>query len=303
MTDEGVLDPWVAAWFEENGMPIIEELDPDLLPLARSPQGFPVTREIAQVTDEDVSGVPVRIYQGDTPATGVLVYLHGGGFCIGSIGLMDNVARELTHATGSAVVSVGYRLAPEDPFPAGLDDCETVVRWALANTDRFGVGSGQVAVAGESAGGNLSAAVALRLRDAGEDRLAAQVLLYPGLGGSTPYASQDEFDGIMLTRKSRRGCTGSAYSGDQDIDHDPYAARSRPSCWRACRRPRRARGLRRASGRGPGDYAERLAAEVSRSRRCALRQPDGFLNLGFPAAERAYDHVGRWLRPILDGAE
>lgn len=302
MTDEGVLDPWVAAWFEENGMPIIEELDPDLLPLARSPQGFPVTREIAQVTDEDVSGVPVRIYQGDRPATGVLVYIHGGGFCIGSIGLMDNVARELTHATGSAVVSVGYRLAPEDPFPAGLDDCETVVRWALANTDRFGVGPGQVAVAGESAGGNLSAAVALRLRDAGEDRLAAQVLLYPGLGGSTPYASQDEFDGIMLTRKSRE-VYWSAYSGDQDIDHDPYAAPLEAASLAGLPPALVVLGgcdVLRDEGR---DYAERLAADgVTVEEVCLAGQPHGFLNLGFPAAERAYDHVSRWLRPILDGA-
>ena len=144
MTDEGVLDPWVATWFEENGMPIIEELDPDLLPLARSPQGFPVTREIAQVTDEDVSGVPVRIYEGDSPASGVLVYLHGGGFCIGSIGLMDNVARELTHATGAAVVSVGYRLAPEDPFPAAIDDCVAAARWVAENAAELDVDPGRL---------------------------------------------------------------------------------------------------------------------------------------------------------------
>ena len=302
MTDEGVLDPWVAAWFEENGMPLIEELDPELLPLVRGPEGFPVTREVAHVTDEEVYGVPVRIYVGEAPATGLLVYFHGGGFCIGSIGLMDNVARELAHATGAAVVSVGYRLAPEDPFPEGLDDCETVTRWALAHTERFGVAPGQVAVAGESAGGNLSAAVALRLRDAGEDALAAQVLLYPVLAGVTPYPSREEFDGIMLTQRSHE-VYWTAYSGDQDIDREPYAA------------PLQAESLAglppafvllggcdglRDEGR---HYAERLAADgVPVEEVCLAGQPHGFLNLGFPAAAEAYAHVGRWLRPILEAA-
>ena len=111
--------------------------------------------------------------------TGLVVYLHGGGFCIGSIGLMDNVARELAHCAGAAVVSVEYRLAPEHPFPAGLDDCEAVTRWALANTARFGVRRDHVAVAGESAGGNLATAVALRLRGDADPPLAGQVLIYP----------------------------------------------------------------------------------------------------------------------------
>jgi len=302
MTDEGVLDPWVAAWFEENGMPIIEELVPELLPLARSPEGFPVTRPIAHVSDEDVNGVPVRIYQDDGPATGLLVYFHGGGFCIGSIGLMDNVARELAHATDAVVVSVGYRLAPEDPFPEGLDDCETVTRWALAHTERFGVAPGQVAVAGESAGGNLSAAVALRLRDADEDGLAAQVLLYPGLAGPAPYPSQDEFDGIMLTRKSRE-VYWAAYSGDQDIDLEPYAAPLQAGSLAGLPPALVVLGgcdVLRDEGR---HYAERLAEDgVAVEEVCLAGQPHGFLNLGFPAAEEAYAHVSRWLRPVLEAA-
>ena len=111
------------------------------------------------------------------------MYFHGGGYVLGSIGLMDNVARELAHGSGAVVVSVGYRLAPEDPYPAGLDDCERVTRWAFANAERFGVSPQAVAVAGESAGGNLAAAVALRLRDAGDASLAGQVLIYPQVSG------------------------------------------------------------------------------------------------------------------------
>ena len=109
------------------------------------------------------------------------MYFHGGGFCIGSISIMDNVARELAHACQATVISVEYRLAPEDPFPAGPDDCETVTRWALANTNASASIRRKVMVAGESAGGNFAALVALRLRD--ERRqcpLAGQVLIYPG---------------------------------------------------------------------------------------------------------------------------
>jgi len=174
---EGVMDPWVAEWMTANperATPM-EDLSPEILELARGPYGMPVTREIAHVDDETVDGVPVRIYRGDDRPTGLLVYFHGGGFVMGSIGIMDNVARELAHATGATVVSVEYRLAPEHPYPAGLDDCETVTRWAFANVDRFEVSPATVAVSGESAGGNLAAALALRLRDAGDMSLAAQV--------------------------------------------------------------------------------------------------------------------------------
>jgi acetyl esterase len=165
--DEGVLDPWAAEWLAANpyiSAPL-EELLPEVLELGRSPVGAPPTREIASVTDEVVDGVPIRIYQGDDPPTGLVVYFHGGGFVIGSIGLMDNVARELAHGSGAVVVSVEYRLAPEHPYPAALDDCETVTRWAVANAGRFGLSPTSVAIAGESAGGNLSACLALRLRE------------------------------------------------------------------------------------------------------------------------------------------
>jgi acetyl esterase len=94
--------------------------------------------------------VPIRIYQGEGIPTGLVVYFHGGGYVMGSIGLMDNVARELAHGAGAVVVSVGYRLAPEDPYPAGLDDCEGVTGWALANAERFEVSPWAVAVAGST---------------------------------------------------------------------------------------------------------------------------------------------------------
>ena len=93
-----------------------------------------------------------------------VVYFHGGAFVVGSIGIMDNVARELAHASGAIVVSVEFRLAPEHPYPAGLDDCERVTRWALENASRFDLTPASVVVAGESAGDNLATAVARAVR-------------------------------------------------------------------------------------------------------------------------------------------
>jgi acetyl esterase len=297
--NEAGLDPWVAEWFAANpmfGTPL-PDLSPEVLELARSPIGAPPTREIGRVTDNVVAGVPVRIYANDAAPTGVVVYFHGGGFCIGSIGLMDHVARELAHCSGATVVSVEYRLAPEHPYPAGLDDCEAVTRWALANTARLGADPTRVAVAGESAGGNLSAAVALRLRDAPDAPLAAQVLIYPVVDGKdAPYPSRTEFDGIVINAKNRK-MYHDAYAGGSDIDHDPFAL------------PIQAGSLTglppaivvvggcdplRDEGRA---YAQRLRDDdVVVEELCCAGQPHGFVNFGFPAATEAFARVGVFLR-------
>ena len=213
--------------------------------------GAPPTREIAKITDEVVDGVPIRIYEHDHAPTGLVVYFHGGGFCIGSIGLMDNVARELAHCADAAVVSVEYRLAPEHPYPAGLDDCEAITRWALANTARFGVAPDKVAVAGESAGGNLSAAVTLRLRGVVDPPLAGQVLMYPVVDGDARHPSRDEFDGIVITTAPGNAFR-EAYTAGRDLEDDPFVAplRGRES-GRPSARHRRARRVRPVARRRP----------------------------------------------------
>ena len=222
MNDEGVLDPWVAEWIEANPMYAspLEDFTPEILELARGPYGGPPTIDIAEVRDDTVGDVPIRTYRHAEAPTGLVVYFHGGGFVIGSIDIMDGVARAIADKSGAAVVSVGYRLAPEHPFPEGLDDCEAVTRWALDHAADFGVPPQLVAVAGESAGGNLSAAVALRLRDAGDASIAGQVLLYPGVAGEVDYPSIDEFDGLIINRKAREYYRQS-YAGGRDISRDP----------------------------------------------------------------------------------
>lgn len=126
--------------------------------------------------------VPVRIY---TPTAadshGVLVYFHGGAFFLGSLETHDHVARSLAKGTGLKVVSVGYRLAPEHAFPAGLEDCYGVVRWAAEHGERLGWDGTTLAIAGDSSGGGFVAAAAAMAHDDGFDSITHQVMFYPSL--------------------------------------------------------------------------------------------------------------------------
>jgi acetyl esterase len=128
---------------------------------------------VAAVEPVDADGVPARLYR---PAGGereVLVWAHGGGWMHGDLDTADCVARALANRAACAVMSIDYRLAPEHPFPAGLDDTWIAITWAARTFDR-------VAVGGDSSGGNLAAATALKARDEGVE-LAAQLLVYPVL--------------------------------------------------------------------------------------------------------------------------
>jgi acetyl esterase len=143
----------------------------------RGPQYVP--EQVASVADQrSPGGVPVRIFEPLQPNAlqpngSILVYLHGGGWVVGNVETHDPLCRRVANATGARVVSVDYRLAPEHPYPAALDDAEEVLRWlAAANPGR------PLGVAGDSAGGSLSAGLAIRARDQ-QLPLAAQLLLYP----------------------------------------------------------------------------------------------------------------------------
>lgn len=130
----------------------------------------------------DAGGVPVRIYTPvEARSYGLIVYLHGGAFFLGSLDTHDHVARSLAIETGCKVVSVGYRLAPEHAFPAGLEDCYAAVRWVAAGGERLGWDHQTLAVAGDSSGGTFAAAVAALAHDDGLDAITHQVLYYPSL--------------------------------------------------------------------------------------------------------------------------
>lgn len=156
--------------------------------------------------DVDGGAVPARLYHPDPAAAlPLLVYLHGGGFVAGGVGVADRPCRALAAAAHCAVLSVEYRLAPENPFPVPVRDCLAAVRWAAANAGAIGADPARVVLVGDSAGGTLAAACALALRDAGDSLLAGQILLYPTLlpARVNPSPSlRTHGEGYLMTRGS-----------------------------------------------------------------------------------------------------
>jgi acetyl esterase/lipase len=139
-----------------------------------------VTAQDLQVA-ADRRHIPIRVYRPAAPTATVVVYIHGGGFVFGDLDTHDAICRDLAAAGGFACVAVNYRLAPEHRFPAALDDCVEVLRWVQDHTAKMVGGPARVAVAGDSAGGNLAAAACLVLRDRALSLPAFQLLVYPVL--------------------------------------------------------------------------------------------------------------------------
>ncbi|WP_119730367.1 alpha/beta hydrolase [Thermomonospora amylolytica] len=164
--------------------------DPSIEDLRRARRRVPAAAHTphpppAEVRDLEVDGpggpVPVRLYRPRPRSAGplpALVYLHGGGFVLGDIDDVDGLCRELSARVGCAVVNVGYRLAPEHPFPAAVEDAWAALADVAARPGRYGADPARLAVAGESAGGNLAAVTAQRARDEGL-ALVHQLLVYP----------------------------------------------------------------------------------------------------------------------------
>jgi acetyl esterase len=170
----------------QSGMPSLETM-----PVAQARAMFaalsmPQSEKVAlaRVEDRRIPGpageIPVRIYtpegQGPLP---VLVFFHGGGWVIGNLETHDDICRVLARAVPALVVSVDYRLAPEHPFPAAVEDSYAALGWVAENAAAIGGDPARLAVGGDSAGGNLAAVVSLLARDRGGPRIAHQLLIYP----------------------------------------------------------------------------------------------------------------------------
>ncbi|MBU3146797.1 alpha/beta hydrolase [Clostridium sp. CF012] len=144
--------------------------------------------------------VPVRIY---TPSTGdkfpVIIYSHGGFWMAGNLDGRDNLCRKLSNNTNAIVVSVDYRLAPENPFPAGLNDVYSVLQWVSKNAESIHGNPIKICVAGDSAGGNLSAAVSQMARDKAGPHITCQVLIYPSTNISQLSTNSWTYFGINYT--------------------------------------------------------------------------------------------------------
>ena len=160
--------------------------------LPRPPQVQPVH----EVTDHHFDGpagpVRIRIYR---PAAGLLpvvVFFHGGGWVLCNLDTHDDLCRSLAHGTGAVVVSVDYRQPPEHPFPAAVDDAYGALQWVSDHAHELGVDRDRLAVAGDSAGGNLAAAVCLMARHRSGPPIAFQLLIYPGTDMTRSLPSQSE---------------------------------------------------------------------------------------------------------------
>jgi acetyl esterase len=152
---------------------------------ARGLQGSGLAEPLAAMEEFEVGSVPVRLYRPRGGEREVFVWFHGGGWSLGDLDSYDALCAAVANRVGCAVASVDYRLAPEDPYPAGLEDCWAATRWAAERFERIAVG-------GDSAGGNLAAAVALRARDVGLE-LALQLLVYPVLDPGLDSAFVEDF--------------------------------------------------------------------------------------------------------------
>jgi acetyl esterase len=173
------------------------------------------------VLDTPDGPLRLRVYRPavDESPLPVLVWLHGGGWVVGSLDSHDPVCRHLAAETPCVVVAPEYRLAPEHPFPAGLDDAWAAVEWALREAPALAGDPGRVAVGGDSAGGNLAAVVARRARDRGV-RLAFQVLAYPVTDCSFETASYALHGSGLNLSRAKMEWYWSQYLGDADGTHE-----------------------------------------------------------------------------------
>ena len=220
-----MLDSEIAATLGEPApMPA---LTPEIIPIIRAGMAAGaaalVGPELADVRDLDADGVPVRLYlpalDGPLP---LLVFLHGGGWMLGDLETHDAMHRHLAKLAGCAVLGVGYRLAPEHPFPAGLDDAFGAFVWARREAEALGCDPARVALGGESAGANFTAAIALRLRDAGLPQAHFQLLIHPVTDLRFILPSIDAVPAAGLGRDYLEACRA-LYLGGADLA-DPLAS-------------------------------------------------------------------------------
>jgi acetyl esterase len=208
-----VLDPQIQAVLEEQaaaGIKAPGTVTPDELRaqfVKQSKEQWGETfDEVHSVEDADAEGVPIRIYR--PVETGepsmALVYFHGGGWVVGSIDTHDGITRAIARRAGIVVVSVDYRLAPEHPFPAALEDAWTATQWVSSHAEELKLDVDRIGVGGDSSGGNLAAVVARRGRDHAVP-IALQLLLYPAISYAFDTPSYSYFsEGYGLTRDGMR---------------------------------------------------------------------------------------------------
>jgi len=278
-------------------LPPIEQLSPDgaraQMAAMSKARNIPLV-PVARIEDRTIPGpagpMNVRLYWPDgTGPWPAIVYYHGGGHVIGSIETHEPVARSLCSGVGAVVCSVDYRMGPEHKFPAAVDDCYAALKWVHDNAGSITVDPKRLGVAGDSAGGNLAAVVALVARDAGGPKVSMQGLFYPvtdyTFGTGTSYETYAVGYGV-LTREAMRWFRKHYLSTDADA-----------ADWRAS--PLRAKSL---AGVGP---AVVITAECDVLRDEGKSYAEALQKAGVPVAYRDFAGMIHGFLPnvpMLDGA-
>ncbi|WP_345279878.1 alpha/beta hydrolase [Kitasatospora albolonga] len=184
---------------------------------------------VHQVSELTVPGpggpLTLRVYRpSDAPGLPALLYLFGGGWTLGSLETSDAICRRLANAAGCVTVGVGYRRAPEHPFPAAVRDCHAAAVWLAAHAAELGLDGARIAVGGDSAGGNLAAAVTLLARREGGPELRHQLLVYPNTDRRADTASLRENDDPLLFNRRSVAWYWGHYLADQADGDDPLAS-------------------------------------------------------------------------------
>ncbi|ANZ40076.1 esterase [Lentzea guizhouensis] len=233
------IDPELVPWLDM--LPAVRFTDHEGLLAARAGQSELLaampTYEPANpidVRDTTVPGpagapdVPVRIYTptGTTEPVPGLLYVHGGGFIVGDLDMFHSSVLRMVDELGVVVVSVDYRLAPEHPFPAPVEDCYAALEWFAAKASELGVDPDRIGVAGESAGGGLSAGVALLARDRGGPALCFQLLGIPELDDRLDTESMRDYVDTPLWNRPNAIFSWASYLGGT-TEVSPYAAPAR----------------------------------------------------------------------------
>ncbi|WP_033260779.1 alpha/beta hydrolase [Amycolatopsis vancoresmycina] len=267
------IDPELLPWLDmlpavtltDDGLPAARASMAQLaevLPAYEPAQPIDV-RDTAVPGPSDAPDVPVRVYapaNRTAPAPGLL-YIHGGGFIMGDLDTFDAHLLRLVDELGIVIVSVDYRLAPEHPFPAPVEDCYAALNWVAAKADELGIDPARLGVAGESAGGGLAAAVALLARDRGGPALCFQYLGIPELDDRLDTPSMRAYTDTPIWNRPNAVFSWTSYLGAEPGGDgvSPYAAPSRatdlaglpPALVTTCQfDPLRDEGI---------DYAQRLA--------------------------------------------
>src|SRR5262245_5420292 len=293
-----------------SGRPPIETLSPSearAVYLASKPSLQPDPEPVAEARDLQAEGpagpIPLRLYRARPAAQAtpqpVVVYFHGGGWVIGDLESHDQLCRALANAVPCTVIAVDYRLAPEHKFPAAVEDAIAATRWIAANADQLKVDPKRLAVAGDSAGGNLSAVAAIAARDSGQAQPVFQFLIYPGTDMAMQCPSIERYaEQLPLTRKGMQWFLNHYLNGPQDVND-----------WRAS--PLRATNLRAlppaliiTAGFDPlSDEGEAFATALAEAKVPVVLerfegQIHGFITMGRIVADsrRAIDLVAAKLR-------